>query len=441
MTRRILVWCGLLTMWAVCPAAAQRYFISRVPTGTAASVAGQNGYVLVNVHSAGGQDLAQFADYSVQFARAQTQTPITTAATQTFEPDATVRLGETANARLNQSTVGILDSAGRTDLVSYWNGQAWSGYTKQPAGQIINLDDVQRFFALGLGTVAVIDTGVDTTHPVLQGVLTYGYDFVRNQPGGSEMADVDQSTVGILDRHSVTVLRNRVAKVNQSTVGILDQSTVGILDTSKLPAAFGHGTMVSGLVHYVAPNARILPLKAFRSDGTGNLYDILRAIYYAVDHGAKVINMSFSMDGASPELQAALSYANSKRVVCVGSAGNSSANVLVYPAAWKTVEGVGSTNNSDIRSLFSNYGDGLVSVAAPGENLITTYPGNNYAGVSGTSFSAALVSGAATLLNQLHHNITQAEASAALAQAHPVGQGLGAGRIDLTKASFYALLH
>ena len=62
-----------------------------------------------------------------------------------------------------------------------------------------------------------------------------------------------------------------------------------------MPVAFGHGTMVAGLIHLVAPTARIMPLKAFRADGTSTLADILRAIYFAADNGARVINMSFSL--------------------------------------------------------------------------------------------------------------------------------------------------
>ena len=350
---------------------------------------------------------------------------------------------------MDQSTVGILDSLTRTDAVTYYGDKVWSSYATQPAGAKIALPDAQRLFASGSGTVAIIDTGVDPKHPVLKGAVGWGYDFTRDHPGGSEMADVNQSTVGILDRKSVTVYKNVFAKVNQSTVAILDQSTVGILDQLKdLPAAFGHGTMVAGLVHYVAPTAKIMPLKAFKADGSGDLYDILRAIYTAVDRGAKVINMSFSMDGASVELENAIKYASAHGVICIGSAGNSGLNAMVYPAAWPQVEGIGSTNLLDFRSTFSNYGPNLVSVAAPGENLITTYPGNNYAAVSGTSFSAALVSGAAALLAQMDFDITQTKASAALARdrrpgaAHrPDNHDLGDGRINVFKACLFALLN
>ena len=116
-------------------------------------------------------------------------------------------------------------------------------------------------------------------------------------------------------------LDSHAARLNQSTVAFLDQSTVAFLD-GKLPAAFGHGTMVAGLVHLVAPTAKIMPLKAFRADGTSRVLDIVRAVYYAADHGATVINMSFSLSGSSPELAEALEYATSRKVICVASAGN-----------------------------------------------------------------------------------------------------------------------
>jgi hypothetical protein len=93
--------------------------------------------------------------------------------------------------------------------------------------------------------------------------------------------------------------------VNQSTAAVLEQSTAAVLEGSQY-AAFGHGTMVLGVVHLVAPTAQLLPLKTFKSDGTANLSDILRAIYYAVQQGnANVINMSFEMKISSTELRLA----------------------------------------------------------------------------------------------------------------------------------------
>jgi thermitase len=116
---------------------------------------------------------------------------------------------------------------------------------------------------------------------------------------------------------------------------------------------------------------------------------------------------------------------------------------MVYPAGYHTsVMGVASTNDQDIRSSFSNYGNALVTVAAPGEGVVTLYPGSNYAEGWGTSFSAPLVAGGAALLVQLGgNNFSEAQAAQAISQAVPTGQGLGAGELDLFQACFYEFSH
>src|SRR5262245_2633852 len=149
--------------------------------------------------------------------------------------------------------------------VSYYGTVVRGGYVRQPAVEILDVLEAHNTYAVtGRDiTVAVIDTGVDP-HPALKSVLLPGYDYTRNQAGGSERSDVNQSTVAILD--------GQPGFVNQSTVAILDQSTMAILDGPEF-AAFGHGTMVAGVVHLTAPRARILPLKAFRADGSGYASD------------------------------------------------------------------------------------------------------------------------------------------------------------------------
>lgn len=161
---------------------------------------------------------------------------------------------------------------------------------------------------------------------------------------------------------------------------------------------------------------------------------MLRAIYYAVENGADVINMSFSLPESSPELQRAITFATERGVVTVASVGNRGTTTAVYPAAFPQVLGIASTNALDIRSVFSNYGTPLVSLAAPGEGVITLYPGGNYAAVSGTSFSTALVAGGVALLQQIHPALNQSGAAASLSQAVPLGPELGAGRLDLYRA-------
>jgi len=342
------------------------------------------------------------------------------------------------DAELDQvlSLVGGLNAvttlpAGLTDNapVNYFGTAVWNGYANQPASGIVHVQDAQNTFQVsGKGIVADIDTGVDPNHPALKNVLLQGYDFTRNQPGGSEMTDFTSPAPNPCPSCQPAI-------VNQSTAAVLDQSTAAVLDGNLQYAAFGHGTMVMGVIHLVAPSAQLLPLKAFHSDGTGYLSDILRAIYYAAQNNANVINMSFDFTTASPELSSALDYANKLNIICAASAGNDGAMETVYPAALQTdVMGVASTSDLDTRSTFSNFGDAIVWVAAPGEAIITTYPFSTYSAGWGTSFSAPFVSGGAALLRALRTNINQSLASAAIAHAQFVGSDMGNGRLDLLMA-------
>ena len=308
----------------------------------------------------------------------------------------------------------------------------WHGYVAQPAATIVRLPDTQSAFNVtGVGIVADIDTGVDPNHPVLQPVLLPGYDFIRNQPIGSEMTDF----TGAPPPPNST----NIANVNQSTAAVLDQSTAAVLDTGQQYAAFGHGTMVAGIIHLVAPTAQIMPLKAFQADGTGYLSDILRAVYFAVQNGAKVINMSFNLPTYSWEMARAAKFAVRHQVICVASAGNDGKEEMIFPAGLASVMGVGSTANDDTRSTFSNYGDDLVWVAAPGEGVITTYPFGTYAAGWGTSFSAPMVSGAAALLLSVSPNCNESCAEKSVANAVPLSSDLGNGRLDLYQAVSYIL--
>jgi len=314
----------------------------------------------------------------------------------------------------------------QTSPLNYFGNQVWLGYANQPAAQIVHVQDAQNVFNVtGTGIVADIDTGVDPTHPALAGVLLTGYDFTRNQSGGSELTDYPFSPP--------TPCPNcQAAIVNQSTAAVLDQSTAAVLDGTPY-AAFGHGTMVIGVIHLVAPAATILPLKAFRSDGTGYLSDILRAFYYAVQNNANVINMSFDFTTSSPEMSTAIAYANQNNVVLVASAGNEGQNESVYPGSLANVMGIASTSDLDTRSTFSNYGTG-VWVAAPGEAIVTTYPFGTYAAGWGTSFSAPFVSGSASLLLDANTGLNPAGSAQAIAHAKQLTPDLGNGRLDLSQA-------
>ena len=336
--------------------------------------------------------------------------------------------------QLNQSPVEILDSLGDLRRVDYFGDQAWVGYVNQRAATAIRVSESHQASGTGAGIVAIIDTGIDPNHPLLAGSLVTGYDFVRDIEGqASEWTDIDPGTAAILDQSPVEILDSAVP-LNQSTVGIMNQVTASSLDPSQLPAAFGHGTMVAGVVHLVAPTARIMPLKAFNADGTSRVFDIVRAIYYAVEHGADVINMSFSTTTWSREITHAINFATSHGVVCVSSAGNLGQETVAYPAGLRNVLGVGSTSsfNPPTRSSFTNYGDALVSLGAPGEAIITTYPGGGYAGAWGTSFSTPMVAGAAALLLQVDPALDQIKADSLFQKAERMASaGMGRGRLNL----------
>ncbi len=364
---------------------------------------------------------------------------------QGIEADTDVMFPEARpGLKVDQSTASILDTLSHRTLVPFYGSRVLSSYVDQPAVVLIGSPEAHQL-ATGAGIVAVIDTGVDPNHPVLKASLVPGFDFTRNLPGiPSEFADLGQSTASILDQSTASILDQSTASIldqqtililNQSTASILDQSTASILDTRQVPRTFGHGTMVAGIIHLVAPTAQIMPLKAFETDGRAHLFEILRAIYYAVDHGAKVINMSFSTEQRSAELKRAINYAARRGVICVSSVGNNGSRLRVYPAAFDNVLGVGSTSNLDARSTFSDFGDDVVKLAAPGEGIITTYPGGHYAAAWGTSFSTAFVSGGAALLLQVNiRTHEEAVADALEENAKELPGGLGEGRIDLYRA-------
>jgi len=315
--------------------------------------------------------------------------------------------------------------------VNYYGSTVAQGYVNQTAVGIVRLPEAQNTFNVsGTGIVADIDTGVDPNHPALQNVLLLGYDFTRNQPGGNELNDITTSAPPSCNSCEP-------AYVNQHTAAMVDQHTAAMIDGNNEYAAFGHGTMVAGVIHLVAPTAQILPLKAFHADGTGNLSDILRAIYFAVQNNAKVVNMSFDLSTNSTELTDAISYAANNNVALSASSGNDGEMEVVYPAGVRPVMGVASTSDSDQRSTFSNYGNQVVYVAAPGEAIITTYPFGLYAAGWGTSFSSPFVAGTADLILNMQPHDTPAVAAYGISHGKYVGPNMGYGRLDIYDSLFF----
>lgn len=361
----------------------------------------------------------------------------TDADVQSFEPNRTLGVPELSGltiASLTQSIAPILGQLPGRQVVTYFGASVANYYVTQPATSITRLADAQHATGLtGAGiTVAVIDTGVDLDHPALQGALVSGFDFVNNRNLASELSELGaDASAGLTQSISPILGGDNVVQLNASTVAILSEAAEDAL--SSPPQAFGHGTMTIGLVHLVAPGAKIMPLKAFAADGSSDLFNIVQAIYYAVDHGANVISMSFEISQSSPALQNAIQYALSKNVVLVAASGNDGQQIMVYPAGYNTVIGAGSTSNTDGKSDFTNFGTNATFVAAPGEGVITTYPGGYYAAGWGTSFSTPLVAGEAALILQAKPAYHPGDVANAISRAAQVQQ-MGHGRVDLCQA-------
>ena len=330
-------------------------------------------------------------------------------------------------------------------------------YRNQPAMQRINLQKASPRATGRSIVIADINAMVDVRHPALVGHLTAGAEFLQgtcvsrstlNQSAGGFLDQsaggfldqsaggfLDQSAGGFLDQSAGGFLDQYMTFLNESTASFLDPVTASSLD--RMSPAHGHGTMVAGILAVMAPDAMIMPLRAFDDKGCGTTYNIAKAVKYAVSHGAQVINMSFGISGQTQTLKKTIGEAVNAGVTVVASAGNGNMAVPQYPAAYPGVLGVAATNLTDVKASFSNYGS-TIFVSAPGSNIISAYPGGYYAELSGTSFSAPMVAAEAALLRSLKTSGWKNSIAAgvdninALNPAY-IGQ-LGTGRINLLKA-------
>jgi len=204
--------------------------------------------------------------------------------------------------------------------------------------------------------IAIVDTGVQLNHPDLAAKIVPGYDFVN----GDTSADDDE----------------------------------------------GHGTHCAGIAAAVTNNGvgiagvgyqcKIMPVKVLDSQGSGSYADVAAGITWAADNGAKVISLSLGGPSSSATLQSAIDYAWNRGIVVVAAAGNSNTSAPSYPAYYANAIAVGSTDQTDQRSPFSNFGS-WVDVAAPGSQIYSTYVGGGYQSLSGTSMACPAVAGLAGL--------------------------------------------
>jgi thermitase len=285
---------------------------------------------------------------------------------------------------------------------------------------------------LGAGIkVAIIDTGVDLEHPGLKGVVGDKAQPPHLAPSTDWMDFVDTDAI--------------------------PQEVGGDLATG-----FGHGTGVAGIVLQVAPNAQIMPIRVLGPDGSGDVTNVIKGIEWAVNHGAKIINLSLGSSEPVEAVRKMITWASSKGVFVVASSGNTNDNKVTYPAADAqndlyggqrliSVGSVGSGNIAaqflgftdavptvlDVKSAFSTYGN--VEMYAPGELIATLAPNLKAAVWTGTSFAAPMVGG--TLALALGQPLTSTQlarvADAITTSSTPIDTlnslltgKLGKGRVD-----------
>lgn len=293
------------------------------------------------------------------------------------------------------------------------------GYLHNQKGQLLSGPDQWALNAIGLDEkqiellaqdtkrsaiiVAVIDTGLDYEHPDLADANLWRN--VKEKPNG-----LDDDGNGYID----------------------DFIGWDFIDSDNDPwDDVGHGTHVAGIIAAATGNgegiagvdgkAKLMPLRALNVSGRGYSTRIARAIYYAVDNGAAIINLSMAVQDVSTHEQLAIAYANASGVLVVAASGNDGSDTARYtPANIAGVITVAATNRQNERAGFSNWGS-AVDISAPGVEILSLRaqdtdfnlhlgdataipqqgirgPAENYYAASGTSFAAPFVSGAASLL-------------------------------------------
>jgi subtilisin family serine protease len=302
---------------------------------------------------------------------------------------------ETAEAR--QSSFAFDDGFGSAQT-----------FAEQPAAAAIRLDAARKV-ATGRGVlVAIIDSGVDLTHPMLSPSIVGGWDFVDNDAIAADQPD------------------------------FIDNDRDGRVDE-----AFGHGTHVAGIVHLIAPNAQLLIVRVLDADGRGDIVNVAAGVRWALDHGAKVINLSLGAARRSDALQNVLEEAENTGVIVLTAAGNWGTSALVdFPGKSTHTACIAAVDANGAGASFSSYGS-EVELSAPGIGIRSTYPGGGYRLWTGTSMSAPFVAGAAALLAELHPLWTlldmelRLQTTARVIDTVPVGASarqFGAGMLDVGAA-------
>lgn len=285
-------------------------------------------------------------------------------------------------------------------------GDTVAGYTDQGAVHRVGVHEA-HLHGRGEGVVvAVIDTGVFAAHSQFAGAILPGIDFVGLDD------DPDDSGNG------------------------LDEDLDGLADD-----AAGHGTMIAGIVRLVAPGAAILPIRVLDDEGHGRTFDVAKAIRYATESGAHVINLSLGLECVSSILRSEIARADSAGVVVVAAAGNDDAeDPATYPASDPLTLSVAALDSADVKATFASF-HSTVSLSAPGTGIVAPFHDGGYARGAGSSFAAPWVAGQAALVLGFHPSLTPPEVRAVCLagvsgiygwpENQPYLDKLGTGRVDL----------
>ncbi len=280
-------------------------------------------------------------------------------------------------------------------------------WTDQAATRELSLAEAHGHSTGADTSVAVLDSGIDVTHPALAGRLVPGWDYVDDDDDPAEA----------------------VTGTDTDGDGIADE-------------AYGHGTFVAGLVALLAPDARIMPARVLDGDGRGNVFAVSEAVFDAAEAGADVINLSFGtpLRTRSRLLADAIWSATQRGVVVVAAAGNDRNNQPHYPAAEPGVLSVTALAADGTQlAEFAAWG-GWVDVAAPGERIVGPVPGARYAWWSGTSTAAAFVAGQAALIKAINPTLGTGQICEAITHTATSTQGSrrsAYGAIDLLASLTY----
>ena len=305
--------------------------------------------------------------------------------------------------------------------------------------------------------VLVADSGLSQEVPIVRSKLLDSNDpyvdrqWALNQIQMPELWQITAGNSEIL----VAVLDTGIDKDHEDLEGQV-VAEVNFTDSPTVDDSHGHGTHVAGIIAAgsnngigiagVAPQCQLMNIKVADDKGRCQSTALAEGIVWAVDNGASVINVSIELKEPSQELEDAVNYAWKQGAVIIVAAGNDGSQLPVYPGAYENCIAVAATRQNDTLAPLSNHGL-WVDVAAPGFNIYSTLPDDNYDYKTGTSFATPYVSGLSALLFNLATDINgdgmlNDEVRAAIESGceEIVIDGVGTGRIDIA-ASLAEISH